>query len=240
VVIKVLLATPPQTQEAVKTNVTEAENAKAKVAEIEPEVAQAQAKVAEAEAEIRDAKDEIRDAKAKVAEAEDEVRDAKAKVAEVEAKVAKAEAKVAEAEVEVRDAKAKVAKAEAKVAEAEVKFNQDPANENWINELKERREALKTANDTLKRKDEALQTANEILKCREEFFFNLRSKSSIGHSGICFLFIFPLLFKFSVGCITWIYQLSRICIAVNLLSHSSQQPRITYILIQESANQLIY
>jgi len=170
VVIKVLLATPPQTQEAVKTNVTEAENAKAKVAEIEPEVAQAQAKVAEAEAEIRDAKDEIRDAKAKVAEVEAEIRDAKD---------------------EARDAKAKV-------AEAEVKFNQDPANENWINELKERREALKTANDTLKRKDEALQTAtktlltaNEILKRREEFFFNLRSKSSIGHSGIRFLFIPP-------------------------------------------------
>ena len=161
-VIKVLLATPPQTQEAVKTNVTEAENAKAKVAEIEPKVAQAEAKVAEAEAEIRDAKDEIRDAKAKVAEVE-----------------------------------AKIAKAEAKVAEAEVKFNQDPANENWINELKERREALKTANDTLKRKDEALQTAtktlltaNEILKCREEFFFTLRSKSLIGGSGIRFIFAF--------------------------------------------------
>ena len=68
--IKVLLAKPPQTQEAAKTNVAEPENAKAKVGEVEPKVAQAEAKVAEAEAEIRDAKAEIRDAKAKVAEAE--------------------------------------------------------------------------------------------------------------------------------------------------------------------------
>jgi len=80
-------------------------------------------------------------------------------------------ANVAEAEAEIRDAKDEIREAKAKVTEAEAKTKENPTNEYWINELKERREALKTANETLKR--------------REEFFFALR-KSFFGSAGICF------------------------------------------------------
>jgi len=146
---------------------------------------------------------EIRDAEAKLAETEIEVIDAEAKVAEAEAKVAKAE-------VEKRDAKAEV-------AEAEAKINQDPVSQNWINELKERREALKTANETLKRREEALnetlKDANETLKRRkealktvnEEFFFSPH-KSFIGDSGIHFLFEFSSFFLPSFQFFSWLYN----------------------------------
>ena len=151
---------------------------------------------------------EIRDAEAKLAEDEIEVIDAEAKVAEAEAKVAKAE-------VEKRDAKAEV-------AEAEAKINQDPVSQNWINELKERREALKTANETLKRREEALNEtlkyasetlkrrneANETLNRKEEFFFSL-PKSFIGDSGIYFLFefsSFSCFFLPSFQFFSWLYN----------------------------------
>ena len=62
---------------------------------------------------------------------------------------------VTQAEAEIREATAKLAKSEAKVAEAEAKINQYPVSQSWINELKERWEALKTAYDTLKRREEA-------------------------------------------------------------------------------------
>ena len=117
-------------------------------------------------------------------------------------KVAAAEAKVAVAEAKVAAAETKVAEAAAQVAEAEAEIKQDPANENWINELKVRSEALKNANEALKRRDEALKTANENLKTaketlkrREEFFFNLCSKSFVVHSGIRFLFTFSPFFS---------------------------------------------
>ena len=89
----------------------------------------------------------------------------------MKANVAEAEAEIRDAKDEIREAKAKVTEAEAKVTEAEAKTKENPTNEYWINELKERREALKTANETLKR--------------REEFFFALR-KSFFGSAGICF------------------------------------------------------
>jgi len=89
-----------------------------------------------------------KEAKPNVTQAEAEIREATAKLAKSEAKVAEAEAKVAESEAEVRNGKAKV-------AEAEAKINQYPVSQSWINELKERWEALKTAYDTLKRREEA-------------------------------------------------------------------------------------
>ena len=124
--------------------------------------------------------------------AEAEIRDAEAKLAEAEIEVIDAEAKVANAEVEKRDAKAEVAKAEAKI-------NQDPVSQNWINELKERREALKTANETIKRRNEALKTVNE------EFFFSPH-KSFIGDSGIHFLFEFSSFFLPSFQFFSWLYN----------------------------------
>jgi len=167
---------------------------------------------------------EIRDAEAKLAEAEIEVIDAEAKVAEAEAKVDAAEIEVIDAEAKVAEAEAKVEKRDAKaeVAKAEAKLNQYPVSQNWINELKERREALKTANETLKRREEALNEtlkyasetlkrrneANETLNRKEEFFFSL-PKSFIGDSGIYFLFefsSFSCFFLPSFQFFSWLYN----------------------------------
>jgi DNA repair exonuclease SbcCD ATPase subunit len=132
-------------------------------------------------AEIQDAEVQVTKAEAQVTKAEAEIQDAKVQVT-------KAEAEVKDAKAEVKDAKAEVKDAKAKVDEAEAKLAQDPANEIWKSNLKERHEALKYANEALKYANEALKYANEALKSafetlkrREEFYFSLR-KHSIGSS----------------------------------------------------------
>ena len=138
VLIKVLLATPPQTQEAANTKVAEAE---AKVAAAEAKVAEAVAKVAAAEA--------------KVAAAEAKVAVAEAKVAAAETKVAEAAAQVAEAEAEIKQDPA----SENWINELKVRSEAlKTANE----ALKRRDEALKTANENLKTAKETLKRREEF------------------------------------------------------------------------------